>query len=89
MSSDTPSAKYSCSASPLRLTKGSTASAGPFRDRRGRLAHLASPKVFVAGVCIDPDAMNADMSRNVLDGLFAHIFETEVELVSHLIVHYA
>ena len=31
--------------------------------------------------------MDADRTRNVLDGLLAHVLEAEAQLVAHLIVH--
>jgi hypothetical protein len=35
------------------------------------------------------DAVHGDRTRNVLDDLFAHVLETEAELVAHLVVNNA
>ena len=85
MSSEMPSAKYSC--------PGVVAHIGErqYRDRRptgGR--RLCSHSGFERGrrdAFGEGDAVDADRSRDVLDGLLAQVLEAKTELVAHLIVH--
>ena len=83
MSSVMPSAKYSCSGSPLMLLKGSTAIdglsfAGSALVARGRRASAERPAEQV-------DAVDPDRPVDVLQRLLAHILEGEVEPVADMV----
>src|SRR5437764_6437500 len=85
MSSVMPSAKYSCSASPLIFTNGSTA-------RDGRSEALCS--ILPAAIANLPGTTrSANSTRctpgacDVLDRPLSHVLETKAELIAHFIVH--
>src|ERR1700682_4258660 len=82
MSSTMPSAKYSCSASPLKFWNGRTAIDG-FSGR----ASVGNACVSGAGRAggSRSDAIDPDRPGNILDLLLALVVEGEVELVAHLI----
>src|SRR5215472_4562592 len=78
MSSAMPSAKYSCSGSPLILANGNTAIdglTGSGRAGRGSGARLG---------CWDrAQAVDPQRPGNVLEALFSNICELDFDLVSH------
>ena len=81
MSSTMPSAKYSCSGSPLMFWNGSTAIdglSGSGERGLGRCRRLPDP---------GRDAIDADRPGDVLELLLAHVLEGQIELVAHLIAH--
>src|SRR6516162_707553 len=82
ISSTIPSAKYSCSGSPLRLAKGNTAIDG------------LSGSGSVGGRCVfsDRNAVNPYRPRDVFEALFADIGKLGLDLGAHLaerVVRYA
>ena len=82
MSSTMPSAKYSCSASPLMFWKGSTAIEG-LSGRLGAGRAGALPSVGA----VRAQAIDAHRARDVLDDLLADILERAADLAAHLLVH--
>ena len=78
ISSTMPSAKYSCSGSPLMFANGSTAIDGLSGSGRGRCcAGARSPTVEVVATRYDPHRPG-----DVLELLLAHVLEGEVELAA-------
>ena len=90
MSSEMPSAKYSCSGSPLMLANGNTAiegrSAVDSLNFGGRCGGFDDGRSVAFG---EGDAVDPDRPCDVLDGLLAHVLEAEAQLVSHLVVDLA
>jgi hypothetical protein len=85
MSSAMPSEKYSWSASPLMLAKGA-----PRWMAFAEVVAMATGAATVAlvGALItspEANAMGSHRPGDVLDLLFAHVFEEEIKLVAHLV----
>ena len=85
ISSTMPSTKYSCSGSPLMFWNGKTAIDGLSGNAncglRFRSASLSEGGIPPRQI----DAIDAYRPHDVLDLLLAHVVETEVELVTHLV----
>ena len=81
ISSTMPSAKYSCSGSPLILAKGSTAIDGLSGSGSG----VGRPCLGLFGPAGAGSAVDPHRPRDVLDLLLAQILEGEIELVAHLV----
>ena len=80
-----PSAKYSCSGSPARFAKGSTAIDGKAEGRTGE-ALPAAPERAGLGGSVPPHAEHAHRVADVLQRLFAEVGEAEIDLVADLVV---
>src|SRR6516225_5818382 len=78
ISSTMPSAKYSCSESPLILAKGNTAIDGLSRERQGSGRHRLIPGC---------DSEDAHRPYNVLELLLADVIKDEVELARSILLH--
>ena len=86
MSSVIPSEKYSCSGSPLMLLNGKTAIEGPLIHRRLRRRRaIGGLRLRIAGE--EDQIINTDRPFDVLQRLFARIFEGEVESVPDTVPH--
>ena len=81
MSSEIPSAKYSCSTSPLMLAKGSTAIESFFGAAESRRLGRAGS----GGAFIDHHAKDLNGPRNVLDGEVPAVLDPNRHLVTHLV----
>ena len=81
ISSTMPSAKYSCSGSPLILAKGSTAIDG----LSGRGGPELDLRRWRAGGCHHP--VRPDWARNILERLLAHVFESEIEAARRILLN--
>ena len=88
MSSVMPSAKNSCSGSPLKLANGKHRDRAPIvearrarRERRARGAEL-----FRLLGCLAAHPVDLDRSADVLEALRAEILEIEIDLVDDLVV---
>ena len=82
ISSTMPSAKYSCSGSPLIFAKGSTAIDGLSGSGNG--AGEAGDGCWMAPASV-ANPVDAHWPGDVLDLLLAQILEGEVQPVAHLI----
>ena len=81
MSSVMPSAKYSCSGSPLILSKGRTAMAGLLGNVR------LCDRVRFTGLVAQADAIDPDRLGNVLHRVFACVLESRLDLAHDLVVN--
>src|SRR6516225_3002994 len=88
MSSAMPSAKYSCSGSPLMFWNGSTAIDG--LSGKASEGFVDSPIAGLEGLgCVLSRTRWTRIGRgDILDLLLAHIFKREGELVAHLVAHH-
>src|SRR5262249_38476107 len=80
ISSTIPSAKYSCSGSPLILAKGNTA-------MDGLSGSGSAGGAGVGALLAAANPVDAHSPRDIFDLLLAQILKGEIELVAHLIAH--
>ena len=85
MSSEMPSAKYSCSRVVAHIGERQHRDRRPIGGRR--LCSHGGFELGRRGAFGEGDAVDADRTRDVLDGLLAHVLEAKTELIAHLIVH--
>jgi len=72
------------------LENGNTAIEGRLAVDSSVLEAAAAGLTAIGGGSFDEgDSVDSNRSRNVVDGLLAHIFEAEAELVAHLVVDIA
>ena len=83
ISSTMPSAKYSCSGSPLMFWNGSTAMDGLSGSGSG----IGGAVDGFAGSAAEPDGEDAHRPGDVLDLLLAQILERDIELVADFVAH--
>src|SRR5580765_2772487 len=86
ISSTMPSAKHSCSGSPLMFWKGRTAREGLSGKESAMCSVGADAKVPRPGLSLLGDPIDPNRTGDVLEGLFAHVLEGDFELATDLIV---
>ena len=85
ISSTMPSAKYSCSGSPLMFWNGSTAIDGLSGNGSGARAVKSEVRAMLSPAILHIE--HAHRPRDVLDLLLAPVVKAETELVAHLVAH--
>ena len=87
ISSVMPSAKNSCSRSPLKLANGSTAIARRFEAGEAYCCGLISGEILALGYRLAAHAVDANGSADILQLFPAAVLEFEIHLVGDVMVN--